>query len=469
MSLTRAANASPGRLAVTSIASAGMFLVMMDSSIVNVALPAIARDLRTPPAALTLVVLAYLVGAAATMPLSGWLASRFGARRVLLAALTLFTLASLACALSLRPEQLITARACQGLAGGLITPVGMGWLLRVYPKDQRTRMAAIVSVPAALAPVVALVAGGAIVQAWGWVPIFLINVPIGAAAVALGGCALPPTPAAEAPPALDRAGALLSAASLGLLVTGAGTGPTQHWSLGPTVMLVAGAALLVLLVWQQRRARMPLLHLELLGNRLFSSAALIVLCAAGGLQGMLFITALFVQESIGLAPVQAGLAIVPQAIGVLLGIQLTSRVLYRRVGPRRLTATGMAGIAASACALATVVPTGPTGILPSGLFVAGLSFGLVQVSLQTSAFASLAVSESAHASALFSMVRQVGSAAGVAVLATVLSAYADTLGVSGSSPAPYHAALVTAAILAGVGAALALRIPDADAAATRAP
>ncbi|PZR02893.1 MAG: hypothetical protein DI536_36725 [Archangium gephyra] len=282
MGRTRMATDRSARLAVTLTATAGMFLVMMDSSIVNVALPSIARDLNAPSTSLTLVVLAYLVGAAATMPLSGWLASRCGARSVLLLALVVFTLASLACALSRQPGALIAARAVQGLAGGVITPVGMGWLLRVHPKGERTRMAAIISVPTALAPVIALVAGGAIVQNGGWTPIFLINLPIGAAAVIVGCRALPRTPGAEAPPRVDATGAILSAAALGLLVTGAGTGPAQHWSPGPTAALVAGIVLLAVLIWQQGRAQSPLLHLALLRNPLFGATTLIVLCAAGG-------------------------------------------------------------------------------------------------------------------------------------------------------------------------------------------
>ncbi len=467
MGRTRMATDRSARLAVTLTATAGMFLVMMDSSIVNVALPSIARDLNAPSTSLTLVVLAYLVGAAATMPLSGWLASRCGARSVLLLALVVFTLASLACALSRQPGALIAARAVQGLAGGVITPVGMGWLLRVHPKGERTRMAAIISVPTALAPVIALVAGGAIVQNGGWTPIFLINLPIGAAAVIVGCRALPRTPGAEAPPRVDATGAILSAAALGLLVTGAGTGPAQHWSPGPTAALVAGIVLLAVLIWQQGRAQSPLLHLALLRNPLFGATTLIVLCAAGGLQGMLFMSALFLQESMGLTPLSAGLALVPQALGVLLGIQLASRVLYRLLGPRRLVLSGMTGIAAGACLLSTVAPGGPQWLLPAGMIVAGISFGLVQVSLQTAAFASLPVSESPHASALFSMIRQVGSAAGIAALATVLGASTDALGASSSSPAPYHAALWAAAVLAATGGALALRIPDADAAPTR--
>ncbi|MEY9855770.1 EmrB/QacA subfamily drug resistance transporter [Catenulispora sp. GAS73] len=466
-----AAAPRPRRLSQTAVVSvvfvAAMFMNIMDITIVNVALPAIGRQFRVTEAALDAVATGYLVSLAVFIPAAGWLGDRFGTKRILLVAIGVFTAASVLCGLAETLGELVAFRVLQGAGSGMMTPVGMAMLYRAFPPHERLRASSILTIPTAVAPALGPVLGGALVVDLSWRWVFFINLFIGLAAIAFGAVFLDEQRQAR-PGRFDVAGFVLSGAGFAAVMYGISQGPGVGWT-QPRILgsVATGALLLVLLVRVELRSHAPLLRLRLLRNRLFRSTSTAMAVATAAFLGALFVVPLFFQLGLGLTALQSGLNTLPEAFGVMAGAQLGSRVLYRRLGPRRLILLGLTSMATSVALMATVGSRADLGWMRLLMLGMGLAMGQVVVSTQAATFATISPADTGHASSLFTMTRQLGSAAGIAVLATVFTAVGTTRHTAhGVVPnlSAYHAAFLVAAALAVAALVPALAVRDADAA-----
>ncbi|MFF2662134.1 MDR family MFS transporter [Kitasatospora sp. NPDC058032] len=460
------------KAAVGVVFVAALFMSIMDTTIVNVALPAIGRDFGTDPAGVGVINVGYLVSLAVFVPLSGWLGDRLGTRRVFLASLALFTLASLLCGVAGSLTALTLARILQGAAGGLLTPVGMTMLFHAFPQEERMRATRVLMLPTAVAPAAGPVLGGWLVDGWSWHWVFIVNLPVGLAALVFGLLFLPDY-RAERAGRFDAAGFLLSAAGFGAAMYALSEGASEGWGSARILAAALGGVLaLAALVAVELRRPEPMLDLRLFRDRIFRTTNLLSLFSGAAFLGMLYLFPLLMQDALGMDALHSGLMIFPEALGVMLASQIAGR-LYPRFGPRRLLAAGATVVAAALAVMATIGPDSNLWAVRALLFVCGFAMAHVFMPSQTAAFATIPVASTGAASTLYNAQRQLGSALGVAVLGTVLTAVgpfaADASGTPVANLTAYRAAFLTAAGLALLAAVIALRVRDADAAATMRP
>ena len=460
------------KVAVSVVFVAAMFMSIMDATIVNVALPTIGRDFSVSPTDVSSISIAFLVSLAVFIPASGWLGDRFGGKRVLLAAIIVFTVASALCGLATSLGELVVFRVLQGVGGGMLAPVGMAMLFRVFPPEERIRASAILTVPTTLAPALGPVLGGLLVTDLSWRWVFYVNVPIGAAALLFGLLFLRSVPQAE-PGRFDLPGFLLAGFGLGLAMYGVSEGPVKGWhSADVLATIAAGVLLLAAMVIVELRHSAPIVDLRLLANRLFRSSNGVMVLASVAFLGTLYAISLYYQDGRGLSALAAGLSIFPEAFGVMAGAQLASRFLYPRLGPRRHITLGLLGVTASIALLAALGPTTSLWWARLLMFALGLSMGQVFVPVQAAAFATITPAATGRASTLFNAVRQFGGAVGVAVLTTAIVLVGPLHVVDGHAAAnltAYRVAFLVAAAVALLAVPCALSIRDSDAARTIPP
>ena len=457
------------KTAVGTVFVAAMFMSILDATIVNTALPTIGRDLGVSPTAVGAISIAYLVSLAITIPASGWLGDRYGGKRVLLAATALFTAASALCGLASSLDELVAFRILQGAAGGMLAPVGMAMLYRVFPPEERLRAASILTVPTTFAPALGPVLGGLFVTELSWRWVFYVNLPIGVAAFAFGAIFVRQSVQAE-PGRFDLPGFGLAGFGLGLLMFGVSEGPNRGWH-DPQVLgtIAAGAVLLAVMVVVELHSAEPIIDLRLLGNRLFRAGNGVMVLASIAFLGTLYAISLYYQDGRGLSALGSGLSTFPEALGVMGGAQLASRLLYPRLGPRRLITGGLVGTSASIGLLALMGPQTSLWWARLLMLTLGLSMAQVFVPVQAAAFATITPAATGRASTMFNAIRQLGGAIGVAVLTTVIVLAGPVQLVAGHEVAnlnAYRVAFLTAAAICLAGVACSLSIRDADAAAT---
>jgi EmrB/QacA subfamily drug resistance transporter len=456
------------KISVSVVFVLAMFMTIMDITIVNVALPSLARDFHVSADHIDSVVVGFLVSLAVFIPASGWLGDRFGTKRILLIALLIFTGASALCGLSQSLSELVVFRILQGVGGGMLTPVGMAMLFRTFPPAERVRASRILIVPTAFAPALGPVVGGLLVTDVSWRWVFYVNVPIGLAAVVFGFLFLADV-REPAPGRFDVGGFVLAGSGLATLMYALSEGPSRGWS-SPFIIGtgIVGVALLTALVRYELRVSDPLIDLRLITNRLFRSTTIVLFVMTAGFLGTLYLAALFFQDGLGLSALGSGLSTFPEAIGVMVGAQFATR-LYANFGPRRLMTTGLLLVAAVIGSFTLVGFSTSLWLVRSLMFALGLAISQVFVPSQAAAFATISPASMGRASTLFNSARQLGSALGVAVLTTVISAVGVLHQVNGHTApnlAAFHWAFATAALFALGAAWFALQINDADAAAT---
>jgi EmrB/QacA subfamily drug resistance transporter len=460
------------KVAVSVVFVAAMFMSIMDVTIVNVALPTIGRDFAVSPTAVDSISIAFLVSLAVFIPASGWLGDRFGGKRVLLTAIVVFTVASALCGLASSLGELVAFRVLQGVGGGMLAPVGLAMLFRTFPPAERVRASAILTVPTTFAPALGPVLGGLLVTEASWRWVFYVNVPIGIAAFAFGAVFLRQVPQ-DQPGRFDLAGFLLSGIGLGLLMYGVSEGPDHGWGSAQVLATVAaGAVLLAAMVIVELRTAQPIVALRLLGNRLFRSANGVMILTSIAFLGSLYVISLYYQDGRGLSPLASGLSTFPEAVGVMLGAQLASRVLYPRLGPRRHITIGLLGVAASIGLLALLGAGTSLWWARLLMFTLGFAMGQVFVPAQAAAFATISSEATGRASTMFNAVRQLGGAIGVALLTTVIVLVGATHRVGGhqvANLASYRITFLVAAAICLIAVGSSLSIHDSDAAATIVP
>jgi EmrB/QacA subfamily drug resistance transporter len=445
-----------------------LFLDILDTTIVNVAIPSLGRELHTESA--EWVVLGYTLSLAVWIPTSGWLGDRFGTKRTFLFALMAFTSGSLLCGAAQSIGQLIAFRVLQGVGGGMLTPVGLAMLFRAFPPAERARAATLIMIPTLAAPALGPVLGGLIVTNVSWRWIFLVNVPVGMTAFWFGWRHLREHkhPASGR---FDIAGFALSGAALALIVYTLSEGPEAGWT-SPLVLTCAviGVIAAIAMVVVELRIPSPMLALRLLHNRMFRQCNLVSLFSIASFLGVTFVMPLYLQLLRGMTPLQSGLTTFPQAFGVMVSSMIAGRV-YARIGPRRLMTFGFIS-AALAIALYTRLDLHTSlWLIRALMFGRGLCMGFAFVPMQAASYATIEPSQNGRASSIFSTQRQVGVSLGVAIMASILAAHMSL----SRSPLPneVHRALTGVRWAFGVAVGFALLagvcsyfIRDQDAEAT---
>ena len=460
------------KLAVAVVYVTAMFMAILDTTIVNVALPTLGRSLHAQPGSVGLVSIAYLVSLTVFIPASGWLGDRMGGRRALLGAIGIFTIASALCGLSGDLGELVAFRVLQGAGGAVMTPVGLAMLFRVYPPDERVRVSSVLAIFTTLAPALGPILGGLFTTYLSWRLVFFVNVPIGVALFVFGAVVLadhtPPHPGR-----LDVTGLVLSGAGLGAAMYGISEGPVHGWGSGPVLVTIGvGTSMLAAMVVVELRAANPLIDLRLFRDRLFRAATSLYGLGSVAYLGALFLAALFFQDALGLSAIQSGLITFPSALGAMAGGQLVTRVLYGRFGPRRIVAAGLVLAAATMVAMAQVSTGTSLWLVRLIMFCLGLGIACVFIPAQAFSMATISKAQTGRASSIFNAAKQLGGAVGVALLTTVLAAAGSASQAAGhvtANVAAYHDAFLAAAAVALVAVPVALTIRDSDAAATMVP
>ena len=435
---------------------AATLMIILDGTIVTVALPSIQRGLGFSAGGLTWVMNAYLIAFAGLLLLAGRLGDLLGRKRTFLAGLALFTAASLACGLATSPGMLIAARFAQGAGGALIAAVSLGMITTLYPEPpEQARAIGAYSAMGAAGASVGLILGGVLTQGLGWQWVFFVNLPIGAAAGAASAWVLAPDRGSGLRRGADGLGALLVTGGLMLGVDAIIQAGGYGWASARTLGFAAAAVILLAgFTVRQARAAVPLLPLRILASRGVAGANLAQVLAIAAAFGFQVLITQDLQWASGFGPAAAGLAIVPTALVIgSISLVLAAR-LGSRFGHRAVLLAGLALIAA-AFALLTRAPAGGsylTSILPA-MLILGAGGGLTLPALANLAMAGATPADAGVTSGLFNTSQQVGAALGVAVLSTLAAGRTAHLR---AACLPHGAALTGGYHLAfGVGAALA--------------
>jgi EmrB/QacA subfamily drug resistance transporter len=410
------------RLLILVICSMSLLIVGLDATIVNVALPAIQRSFHSTLSGLQWTVDAYTLVLAALLMLMGSTADRLGRRRVFGAGLVLFSLGSLFCALAPGLELLIVFRVVQAIGGAMLTPVAMSIVRNVF-EDPRERaqaigvFAAMFGISMALGPVL----GGFLVSAISWRAIFLVNLPIALAAIALTARFVPESRAPR-PRRIDPMGQVLVIAALSALTYAIIEGGRVGFgAVGIVIVLTLALACFAALVLYELRRREPLLEMRFFTSAPFAGASAIAVCLSAALGGFLFMNTLYLQDVRGLSPLQAGLYMLPVATMMIVFAPLSGR-LVGRVGARPSMLTGGLAVLAGGLMLTGLTPGTSVPFLLGAYAVFGFGFALVSPPIANTAVSGMPPAQAGVAAAVATTSRQVGITLGVAVLGAVVGA-----------------------------------------------
>lgn len=439
-------------LLVLAVCCLSLFIVSMDVTIVNVALPSIRAEFGASVTQLQWIVDAYVVVLASFLLLAGATADRLGRRRVFQTGLLLFGVASLVCSLAPDAGTLIAARAAQGLGGSMLNPVAMSIITNTFtvPRE-RARAVGVWGAVIGVAMAVGPVAGGWLTETIGWRSVFWVNVPVALAAIVLCALFVPESRAAVAR-RVDILGQICVVLALASLVFALIEAPLLGWGSRLIVALLAlSAAAVLTLILHARRTPEPVIEPRFFRSVPFSAATVIAVLGFAGYGAFLFINALYLQEVRELSPVQAGLRMLPLAASTFVSSLLSGRLVGRfGARPSFLLAGGL--IAASAVLLLGVDAHTPDGTLALAYVLFGFGFGTINAPITTTAVAGMPLAQSGVASAVASTSRQVGTALGVALAGTLTAAGAGALLGDGFTAATHTLWFV----VAGCGVAIAL-------------
>jgi EmrB/QacA subfamily drug resistance transporter len=465
---TRLGRVGASPWAALPVVLAGTFMVVLDFFIVNVAMPAMQADLHASSGAVEWVVAGYGLTFATLLITAGRLGDQLGRRRMFSLGLALFTAASAACGLAWSPAALVVARLVQGMAAALLSPQVLSIIGVAYTGPDRVRALSVYGIVLGLAAVGGQLVGGVLVQAdlagLGWRSCFLINVPVGAAALALVP-RLVPESRAERSSRIDLVGTVLVTAGLTAVVLPLVEGRSHGWPLWTWAALAGAPAILLAFAVHQRRlgrrGGAPLLDPALFRDRGFSAGLLTQLVFWCGQASFFLVLALYLQLGRGLDALQAGLVFTILAAAYLVA-SVRAPALTERLG-RRLPAIGAlvlaSGHALLAASVADVGTTGSVGLLAPALLLVGAGMGLVITPLTSTVLASLEPHRAGAASGALSTMQQVGNALGVAVTGVVFFGALD-----GGFAHAFEVSLVQLAALCGVVAGLTWLLPRAAAA-----
>jgi EmrB/QacA subfamily drug resistance transporter len=403
------------------IISCALFMQMLDATVVVTALPAMAASLHSTPVRLNVAITSYLLAAAVFVPASGWAADRFGARRVFIAAIVLFTLSSVACALSQSVLQLVLSRLAQGMAGAMMVPVGRIILLRTVPKEDLLKTVSFLSIPALLGPVIGPPLGGFLVTYASWHWIFLINIPIGALGVALTLRYIQKTREKDVP-RLDWLGFLLSGICLAVLVSSFEAVGHHVISHGQTIGLITiGLICGLWYVWHSHRVDHPIIDLSLMRIPTFSISILAGNLCRFSAGATPFLLAMLLQVGFGLTPFATGMITFASAAGALL-MKFVATPIVRRFGFRRVLTVNALLTGTFICVCALFQPTTPSWLIIVVLLIGGFFRSLQFTGVNALIYADISPDKMSHASSFAAMAQQLAISLGVGVAAVTMDA-----------------------------------------------
>jgi EmrB/QacA subfamily drug resistance transporter len=420
----------------------GSIMSILDTTIVNVALDDLSRDLHTPLNNVQWVVTAYLLSLAAVIPLSGWAVRRYSAYRVYILALLLFTAGSALCGLASSAGELIIFRALQGVGGGMLVPTGLTILVKAVGRDNLPKVMSVIGVPMVLAPVFGPTLGGLLLQTVGWHAIFMVNVPIGIATFFVARRLLPrdrPEPGSAG--RLDWPGLVLAAAGTVGVTYGLSESATAGSFTSRTVVLpvLLGVALLAAFVLRARRIDHPLLDLSLYRIPSYTAATVVMFCLGAALFGAMILLPLYFQIARGEDALRTGLLLIPQGVGAAIGMN-RSALATRRLGAGLTSLFGGVIMVLATVPFLFIDVNTSYVVIDAAMLIRGVGVGLAMMPAMTAAFSALAHDQIDDASPQLNVIQRVGGSLGTAVIAVVLQtklAHADSgLG----APATAHVA-----------------------------
>lgn len=416
---------------------------MVDSTVVNVAIPRLSQDFHAPISSVEWTVTGYLLSLALFIPAAGYFSDRFGTKRCFLIAMGIFVAASGLCGQAHSLPELIVFRFLQGAGGGMMTPVGTAMLSREFPGAERAKASALISVPIVFAPMVGPILGGYLVTSVSWRWIFYLNLPIGMAAFAFALRVLKEHKEEYARKGFDFIGLVTGSGSAALILYALSEAANSGWTSGRVLGFgITGVAVLGVFVLQENRTKTPIIDLGLFRRPLFVQGNLIMMPAFAMFTGFFFIFTLYLQELQGWSAFQAGLITAPASL-VAAGAFPLASMYYHRIGPKKMLLIG------SSLSFLTLLPFGfltagtVVAILIPVLCVRALPFSFASVAAQTIIYGPLESSKQGPASSAYNAMRQVAASLGVALIATVqanqfkgeLGSLTEKAGLSAPTPA----------------------------------
>ncbi|HEY8756681.1 MAG TPA: DHA2 family efflux MFS transporter permease subunit [Candidatus Dormibacteraeota bacterium] len=399
----------------------GTIMTILDSTIVNIAIPTLQHDLHAGSYTdIAWVVTGYLLAQGAVIPLTGWATDRWGTKRLYLITIVMFTVASMLCGVSQNLGELIFFRVLQGIGGGMLMPIGMTIILQAVGPQQMGRVMGIFGVPMLIAPAVGPVLGGWFVQDFTWRLIFYVNVPIGIAGFVAAARFLRESHR-TARLRLDIIGLLTGVPAVVALMYAVDRSTQLGWS-SPVVisLLMASAVLMAAFVRRQLRAREPLLQLSLFRDRTFSWAMALSFVVVTAMFGTMLLLPLYLQEVHGYDAIETGLLLLPQAAMAAVSMPLGG-FLTDRIGPKWVVATGMILLTLGSVVLAQIHYDSSNWLVIGALMLRGFAMGFAMMPTMSAALARVPRQYTSRASSITNTLQRLSSSVGIAVLVTVLA------------------------------------------------
>jgi EmrB/QacA subfamily drug resistance transporter len=438
----------------------GLFMIMLDNTVVNVALPSIERDLHVSISSLEWVVTAYALTFAALLITGGKLGDLLGRRRIFVVGMAIFTLSSLACGLAPSAGFLIGARAVQGVGAALMNPASLSIITATFPPRERGQAIGIWAGVSAMALAIGPLVGGLIVDNINWNWIFFINVPVGVAGIVVSRFVIKESRDTSHEQSIDLPGLITSSAGLFALtyalIEGNGHGWTSPEILG---LFAAAAALLIAFVVLEHYQRLPMLDLSLFRIGSFTGSNLVAMLVSLGMFGVFFFVSLYLQNILGWSPTKAGASFLPMTILIILVAPIAGK-MSDRVGSRWLMGGGMTLVSISLLLYQRVGLHSTFWTLLPAMLLGGVGMALTMSPMTAAAMSSVPVDKAGVGSGVLNSFRQLGGSLGIALMGAILASYVSTTSASPESAQQFvnglHAALLVAAVITFAAAVVAV-------------
>jgi EmrB/QacA subfamily drug resistance transporter len=402
----------------------GTFMVILDQTIMNIALPHIMAVFNETADRAQLVISAYMMATAITTPAAAFLCDRYGIKKIYLLSQAGFLIGSVLCGLAWNTNTLIFFRVLQGLAGGLLSPIAMTMLFTSAAPEDRGTMMAIFGIPMMLAPALGPVLGGYLVTYWDWRMCFYVNVPVVLIAMALGFMWIKDSPILQS--SFDFKGFMLAAIGFSAVLYAFSYAPSWHWDDWRIItLLVVGCTCILTWIFVELREQQPMLDLRIFKYGGFSLAVGLNLVTTIGLFSVIFLLPMFLQNIRGLNAMQTGLMLMPMALGSMITMPISGR-MYDKIGPRVPAVIGLVLTAFSSLWLQTLDVTTPDFLMLLILFIRSLGMGFCMMPIMTYAMSAVPLKMTAQASSITNVSRTIFASLGVAIFATMLDTFEKT-------------------------------------------
>jgi EmrB/QacA subfamily drug resistance transporter len=438
----------------------GLFMIMLDNTVVNVALPSIERDLHVSISSLEWIVTAYALTFAALLITGGKLGDLFGRRRIFVVGIAIFTLSSLACGLAPSAGFLIGARAVQGIGAALMNPASLSIITATFPPRERGQAIGIWAGVSAMALAIGPLIGGLIVDNINWNWIFFINVPVGVAGIVVSQFVIKESRDTSHEQSIDLPGLITSSAGLFALTYGLIEGNKHGWTSPEILGLFAAAAvLLVSFVALEHYQRLPMLDLSLFRVGSFTGANLVAMLVSLGMFGVFFFVSLYIQNILGWTPTQAGASFLPMTVLIILVAPAAGK-MSDRIGSRWLMGAGMTLVSISLLLYQRVGLHSTFWTLLPAMLLGGVGMAMTMSPMTAAAMSSVPVDKAGVGSGVLNSFRQLGGSLGIALMGAILASYVTASPRSPTGAQQFvnglHAALLVAAAITFAAAVLAI-------------